>query len=267
MKTNNDISTYDIISIAFLALTTVIFVFFIVRLMGPEVTSNEPTPVLPTLYVTPTPTFTYTPTITPRPSRTPIPTDTPIPSDTPTMSNTPSEVPTIAPTSTITDTPGPTLTPSDTPTPRESATFTPSFTPAGPTITNTPTTSPFIFEAQPITFGENTANSAGCAWQGAGGSVIALDGTEAIAIYQIHIVGEGVDRSITTASNSLYGATSGWEITLDTGVSPKTFHVRLETTYGTPLSDDYQFTFPGHCQANVAYIRFIQIGELGPPSQ
>lgn len=250
---------YNIVSIVFLTMTVLMLAFVLVSLAGGG--DDEPIDFsgLPTQGALPTLTPTQTPSITPTPTFTPIPTFTP------TFTLTVPPTSTIPPTPTITDTPGPTLTPSDTPTPSlvPSETATPS--PTGPTPTRTPTRSPFLFDVLTDVFiGPNSVNSSGCAWQGVGGSVLDLNGNEIAQQYQVRVIGSGLDRTVLTGSNSVYGQVSGWEITLASTISPQTIFVRLETTLGTVISREVQIDFPGDCNANSAIVRFQQVQPFGP---
>lgn len=256
---------YNAISIVFAVLTVAMLVFVIVKMLGPE-EGADVVVVQPTQFVPPTPTATNTPTATWTPSITPIPTWTPSPTDTLTATFTPTLTRTVAPSATITDTPGATLTPSDTPTPSISPTFTPTPTPTGPTPTLTPTDSPYFFTLrEDIIFNPNTMNSAGCAWQGIGGSVLGLDGQEVTAEYQIRVYGAGFDGVARTGSNSLYGPNSGWEIPIDTNVSPRSYLIQVESLFNVPLSQAFSVSFPGDCNTNMAIARFIQTSEIGGP--
>ena len=109
-------------------------------------------------------------------------------------------------------------------------------------------------------------NSAGCAWQGIGGSVLGLDGQEITSIYQIRVYGAGFDGVAQTGSNSLYGQLSGWEIPIDTTVSPRSYLIQVESRYNVPLSQAYAVTFPGDCNSNLAIARFIQTSQIGSSS-
>ena len=260
----NNAQIYNIITIVFLVLTALVAVVVAITAISP---TPEPEvvelPPLPPVVQLPTLTATNTATNTPRPTITFTPSNTMTPTATFT------ETQTQAPTSTITDTPGPSLTPSDTPTASISPTPLPSATPSAPTPTLTPSQSPFFFQLSgDIFLGPNTVNSAGCAWQGIGGSVINQDGSEATRTYQIHVFGGGIDRVVLTASNSFYGANSGWEVVLTNVINGQTYFVQLESAAGAALSDQIQVTFPNDCNANLAILRFQQIQPLpGEQSQ
>lgn len=261
----NRTPVYNGIGILFVVLSVLMILFVGIKLAGPE--KQVPVGLLPTPFVPPTATHTLTPTVTLTPSITPIPTWTPLPTETPSPTITIMPSATITPSPTITDTPEDTLTPSNTPTASISPTLTPTETPTGPTPTHTSTDSPYFFALrEEIRFGPNTMNTAGCAWQGVGGVVLGIDGQPTAEIYQIRLWGEGFDNVALSGSNSLYGPQSGWEIPVGPQVAPKSYFVRIESRYGTPLSQDYAFTFPGTCEGNLALVRFIQTAGIGPSS-
>lgn len=249
----NTARVYDIISLVFITLSALMLVFVVVRLLGPEQQDEVAALPLPTGIVLPsaTPTFTVTPSATP--------TATLTPSNTPTFTEVPTETQSVTPSPTITETPGPTPTPSATFTPSASPTATDTATPVGPTLTFTPTDNPFLFTLRDdILFNPNTANAAGCAWQGIGGNVLGVDGQETDQVYQIHVYNDFIDTTQPTGSNSLYGARSGFEVKVADTINQQVYFVRLETTLGTALSPEIQVAFPGDCNSNVAILRFIQ---------
>lgn len=255
MDTTNRI--YNGISILFLAMTVVVLVIVVMMLLRPAPEDNINIASLPTVLVVPTAT-PVPPSDTPRPTL--PPTFTPTPTDTATPTRTPTEAPTDIPTATITDTPGPTNTPSLTPTPAETDTPVPTNTPSGPTVSPTPTDSPFLFGLRDtVLFGPNGVNTAGCAWQGIGGSVLDMNGAESTRQYQVRVFGEGFESVVGTGSNSLYGAFTGWEVPVSNQVQARTYYVRLETIAGTQISPDIPVTFPGDCNSNSAVVRFIQV--------
>jgi len=248
---------YNGLSIFFLVLTFGVIVFVILQLATPVEEEERPLSLIPTPLELPTLT-PIPPSETPRPTLPPTFTNTPPPSETPT--NTPPPTSTLAPSATITNTPGPTLTPSDTPTPSISPTPEPSNTPIGPTNTLPPTQSPFLFGLRnQVIFNQNTVNNAGCAWQGIGGSVLDQTGIEITnRQFQVRVFGNGIERVVTTGSNTIYGSFTGWEVTVSNIIEPKTYFARLESLAGTPISPDIQVTFPGDCLTNAAIVTFIQ---------
>ena len=257
---NSAARTYNLISGVFVALSVIAALVVIILLMSPadDETPAEQVVVLPDLISLPTVTPSDTPRPTLPPTFTPPPSNTPIPSDTPTPTAT------VTPSATLTNTPGPTLTPSNTPTPSVSPTPTATATPLGPTATFTPTDSPFFFTLREDVFlGPNGVNSAGCQWQGIGGSVLNIDGSESTRQLQIRVFATGFESTALTGSNSLYGATSGWEVPVGNIIENRTYFVRVESGAGTILSEDIQVAFPGDCNANSAIVRFIQTREFG----
>jgi len=263
---NNNAQIFNIISIVFLLLTVLTVVFVVIQ-FGNEPDDSEQAvdiALLPTVRPTATATATATATVTP--TATVPPTFTSTPTDTPTFTPTLTQTTTATATSTITETPGPTLTPSDTPTasvsPTPTETPTPLFSPT-PTGTATPSESPFFFEvaAGPV-FQANT-NSAGCAFQAIGGSMLGLDGLELGRQLQISVIGPDVDRVRLTGSDTRYGASSGWEVPVANGITTSEYIVRVESLGGTPLIQDIRVQFPGNCNQNIAIITFRQIRPFG----
>ncbi|MFW5771972.1 MAG: hypothetical protein ACOCZH_01525 [Phototrophicaceae bacterium] len=252
---------FNTLSLIFVVGTVAIIVFVAVQLASPADDDTQ-TVALPTSMGLPTETPTNTPTETLTPTLTLTPTDTVTPSLTPT------EAPTVTPSATITSTPGPTETPSLTPTPADTATPTGTPTPEGPTLTFTPTDSPFLFEQrESVIIGPNNVNALGCAWQGIGGSVLGLDGNELDRQFRVRVFSQSGDfeRVVTTGDNSLYGPLSGWEVTVSNTINDQTYFVRLESLVGdrVALSPDVQVTFPQDCNANAAIVRFIQVRPFG----
>jgi len=258
---NNNAQIFNGISIFFLVLTVLAVVFVVVQLGSEPDDSDQIVDInlLPTVRPTVTPTSTATPTATATP--TVPPTFTSTPTDTPTFTPTLTQTLTETATSTITETPGPTLTPSDTPTastsPTPTATATPLFSPT-PTGTATASESPFFFEvvSGPV-FQQNT-NSAGCAFQAIGGSMLGLDGLELGRQFQIRVIGPDVDRVRLTGSDTRYGQLSGWEVPVANGLTTAEYIVRVESLGGTPLLQDVRVRFPGTCEQNIAIITFRQ---------
>lgn len=256
----NYTSIYNGISILFLVLAGLMIVFVVIQMTSATESDDASTVQLSTRVVLPSLTATNTPT------NTVTATNSLTPTNTLTATNTAPPTATITPSATITVTQGPTSTPTITPTPAASNTPTATETSNVPTATFTATDSPFAFSLNGDVFiGPNGVNSAGCAWQGVGGAVIGLDGLEVTQQFQVRVFGNGIERTVLTASNSFYGANSGWEVVLGNAVTPGTYFVRLETTLGTPLSSNIEVTFPGDCSANSAVVRFQQDRALGQP--
>lgn len=246
---------YNVISLVFVVLTVLMIVFVVVKLLGPAPTPRAVAD-LPTAVLLPS----LTPTNTP--SRTPFPTETSTPTNTLTPTTTETATETVPPSPTITETAGPTDTPSMTPTPSISPTPFPTETPTGPTDTPEPTLSPFLFNLreEQVIFTQNFTNQAGCAWQGIGGQVFDLSGAP-LSDLVIHIFGvNALDRTVTSGSNSLYGA-GGWEFPVDNKISSDTYYVELMSGAGTVISPRITITFPNDCLRNLALVNFIQVRE------
>lgn len=246
---------YNIVSVVFLVLSAIACIGFTIVLLLPG--ADVEVADLPTEVVVPSSTPTITPTIT----RTPLPA-TFTPTFTPTL--TPSVSPTIAPsvTATTTVTPTETITPTPdyTSTATETPTTTPTETPSGPSPTPP---SPYLFGvADEITFARNFANSAGCAWQGIGGTVTGLNGAPYPTQLVVRVYGGGLlqDQTSTTGTNSFYGP-SGFEVQVANTISTSTYFIQLESRAGTPVSDAIQVTFAGDCDRNVALVNFVQLRE------
>jgi len=248
---------YNIVSILSLILTVVVVV-----VVGSLMLSPPPQQVadLPTVRPTLTPTATFTPSDTPPP-----PTWTPTATETSTPTATFTATPTITLSPTITDTAAPTNTPSLTFTPSITNTATPSLTPTGPSPTFTPSQSPFPFGLRDtqITYTQNSFNSAGCAWQGVGGSVVDINGNPfGSGLFQVRVFNNEFDAITTVGSNSFYDPASGWEIAVDSIISRDAYFVRLETLNAVAVSPDYLIQFPSDCAGNVAIVNFAQTRPL-----
>ena len=247
---------FNVISLIFLLLSVGWIVYVVIRMLGPAPASQEATLALPTAIVLPTLTSTNTP----------LPTSTSTETPTPTVTLTPTETlpPTLVPSAsaTITDTPGPTDTPAATDTPPPTFTVTATETPSGPTMTWTPTLSPFPFvlRQNEIVFTQNFANSAGCAWQGIGGQVFDLS-LNPLTGYVVHVFGGDIDRFVRSGDNTNYGA-AGWEQQLANTINGNTYYVELQSPQGTVVSERVQVSFPSDCAQNLALVNFIQTRPL-----
>lgn len=235
-------SLFNLISIIFFILTLVSLTVIIGLMLSPPPAMNIadlPTraPDLPTL----TPTSTSTPTIPP--------------------TFTPSETPTVTPSLTGTPTNTATPTPSNTFTPGPpTATFTASatWTPTGPTPTPSETPIPYAFAQRGETrLQTNFANSAGCLWQGIGGQVFRLDGTEFSGNFRVRVFNNTFEQVVSIGTNSFYGVQSGWEVKVADTINAGVYFVRLESEFSV-LSPTIQVQFPGNCSQNVAIVDFIQ---------
>jgi len=256
MGSEND-GLYNIISIVFLVLTGIAILIFLVMLFtGDSADAGLAIPtarVLPTVTNTPVPP-TITPTLPATLTWTPTMTDTPRPTSTGLPSVTPSFTP--IPSATIT------ATLSATPTLNVTLTNTPTATPTGPTSTAPPA---LPFAGPPQTqFTRNFANTAGCAWQGIGGQVLALDGSAFMTPLQVHVYSVEQDFGrVLTGTNSAYGA-SGYEVRVANTINRQTFFIQLESRGGVPVSSAVQITFPGDCNQNAAILNFQQVRSLNP---
>lgn len=261
MNSRGNSGIYNGISFLFLLLTVLVIVVVAIRMMGDPIEEDtRPVAALPTAQQLPTVT-PVPPSNTPRPTLPPTATQTPTNTPSPTETEPPTE--TFTPSPTITDTPGPSLTPSDTPTASVSPTPRPSDTPIGPTITHTPTDSPFLFALRnDVVFSQNSVNSAACAWQGIGGNVLDQNLLESNRQFQVRVFGNGIERVVTTGSNTLYGQLTGWEVAVGNTTSPGTYFARLETLQGTQISADIPVTFPGDCLSNSAFLSFVQVRDF-----
>jgi len=141
-----------------------------------------------------------------------------------------------------------------TPGPRPTSTVT--ATPQGPPP---PTLSPYAFVAQPGTpllresFAEGTA---GCAWQGLGGTVIDQRG-EAVVGVEVHVRGSASGEQIVLAGTDTDYGPSGWEVRLGGGPARERVTVML-VSEGQALSPAVEVTFPAACAQNLALINFVQ---------
>lgn len=228
--------------ILFLAVLSVITLGVAALLTPPPPPNITPLPTfvgeLPTLTPTSTPTATATGTATLPPTFTPRPTATATPTASPTSTRPPTLTPVL-----------PSLTPSHT------LTAIPT-----PTPTETPIPYPFI-AASEAELSANTANTLGCAWQGVGGRVTGESGelpAEQLTGLYARVISDQRDTRARLGSNSLYGALTGWEITLDSKPAEALVYIRLESEDGTPQSPDVLVRFAGDCTANLARLNFMQ---------
>ena len=170
-----------------------------------------------------------------------------------------SPAPSIAPSRTITPTIDrtPSRTPTDTATPRDTPTRTP--TPTRLPLTPTATDSPWLFAADLTQQGENDRNSMGCDWMGIGGQVYGLDGAPLASPLVVHVYSDDFDRRVTSGTNSIFGAVSGWEMAVAPEPAPGIVYVQVETVNRTPLSEPLLIRFDGSCDFNLAIVDFTQL--------
>jgi hypothetical protein len=159
-------------------------------------------------------------------------------------------------THTPTRTPPPTLTPLlPSVTPSHTSTPTPTHTP-----TETPIPFPYLSQGE-IGFSANTVNTLGCAWQGIGGRILGANGelsvSETNGLYA-RVISDQLDTRARVGSNSLYGAITGWEITLESRPTAMLIYVRLETEIGEAQSPDVLVRFTGDCTGNLARLTFVR---------
>jgi len=205
------------------------------------------------------------PQITPMPTfigdlPTETPTNTPTATATPTASLPPTFTPRPTVTKTLTSTPTSTGLPSATPilpsaTPSQTLTFTPTAT-----FTETPIPFPYVIRGE-ADFSANTVNTLSCAWQGIGGRVMGeageLSAEQAAGLF-VRVISDAVETRARIGSNSQYGATTGWEITLDSRPEAMLVYVRLESEAGAAQSPDALVRFNGDCTANLARLDFAK---------
>jgi hypothetical protein len=248
---------YNIVTIIFIVLTLLLCGWVATRFVAPPVEAG-PGVVIPTEAVLPTVTPSATATATDLPTFTPVPTQTLVPSITPIPSSTPSLTPTI--TLTLTPSPSATITTTatitGTPLPTETGTATTPPTPLPSPTGPTPSPFPFAQSGDTVSFGQNFANSAGCAWQGIGGQVFDINNQPLTGI-RVRVYGQGFDTTTTSGTNSLYGP-AGWEVTLATTISSSTYVVELQSQQGTVISPAVTVAFPGSCTSNLGQVNFQQ---------
>jgi hypothetical protein len=117
---------------------------------------------------------------------------------------------------------------------------------------------------EPVILTANAYNTLGCAWQGIGGQVFDINNIEVLqGQYQIRVFDANFTTDIVRAvgTNSQYGGPSGWEVQTGAGISNASYFVRLETTFGTPISENVVVQFPNDCAQAVAIVKFIQLRE------
>lgn len=223
-------------------------------LLQPAPVDPDEQVVLPTIVVIPT----LTPSMTSRPTLPPTFTPTFTISPTVAPSSTPTFTPSVSPT--ITDTPSRTPTPVSSATPTPTQTFTPSPTSSVPTNTPTATLSPFPFEVRgaSVEFVPNTYNNQGCAFQAVAGQVFGTDNNPITSPVVVVVTGQGGFEGRQTSGNSTAYGPAGYEIPVNTRISPDTYLVQIQTALGTQISEIFTVTFPSNCDGNVAIINWRQ---------
>ncbi len=221
---------------ALFALATVIVLAVVVFLWSnynsPLNPLAPPTPLAIVVTATYTPTFTLTPSIT------------------------------LTPSATYTPTPAPTLTPSLTFTPVLLDGFTtPDGTAPGTApVAGTPGAVPdtFAFALQRgIVYITNPDGRGGCRWASIAGSVMNYEGG-AVNGYQMRIVGEGVDETVTTGSAPGNGP-GGFEVVIGDSARDGVYVAELRDPSGTPVSTAITVTTRADCAQNIAALRLVAV--------
>jgi hypothetical protein len=236
---NND-QLYNTLTMAVLAVTVLVIIFYIAAFVSPSLTPfaktepsliavmDTPTPK-PTIAITPTAT-PLPPTFTPEPTRTTEPTFTPLPTQ-------PSR------------------------TPRPTVFFTPIPTETG---TPTPTTHPYPFKlvdegVQYIRY----PFSSDCSWLGIAGEVVDQEG-EAVNGLPVVLNGGGLQNVVTTSGDRSDYGPGGWEHFLDSKVKVGNFTIQLYRVVGDrsfPISELVEVNTRADCRANLAYLVFELVWE------
>lgn len=241
---------YDFVSIVMVGFTALAVIVIVLLFLNPNAGFNPFPPddsadeggggpgPLPTLVE-----------ITPA-TQTPPPPTLP-PSWTPSPSSTGGPTITTSPTTTITSTPTSTTTKVPTPT----RTFTP--TPTGPTPVPT-SQFPYILQSGTPRQTSYFANpSVGCDWAGLGGQVLDQNGIGVIGV-TVHVFGSGVDRKVTSGSNTDYGS-GGWEVNVHITPVVRNFTVRIENAVGDALSSDVDVQTGDSCSTNLTVVNFVRL--------
>jgi hypothetical protein len=171
---------------------------------------------------------------------------------TPTLTYTPS--PTLTPSLTYTPSPIPTLTPS--------LTFTPVFLEGFSTPQGTPApegSDEFTYELQfnRVLYLTNPEGRGACRWSSIAGSVMDFEGN-AVNGYRVHIVGEGVDETVTTGSAPGFGP-GGFEVPLGSVAREDTFVAQLLDDAGQSASPVYTVVTRSDCTQTIAALRFVEL--------
>lgn len=218
----------NLVTLFFLLASCGVITYFVLIWQNPYSALNPLAPPTPIPMVI---TATYTPTFTPTAS------PTPIPSATPTASPIPSEAPTL--------------------------TFTPIFlegfsTPQGtPAATEETSTYRFALQNERVIYITNPAARGGCNWSSIAGSVMNYDGS-ALNGYGVHVVGEGVDETVSTGSAPGFGP-GGFEVPLGSVARDAQFVAQLLDPQGTPVSPVYTVETNSDCELNIAALRFVEV--------
>jgi hypothetical protein len=224
---------YNVVTLVF-SLGTILVLAIVLFLWD-----NYNSPINPLAPPTPPPIFvtaTYTPTFTVTPA------------------------PTLAPSETYTPSVAPTLTPSLTFTPVVLEAF---ITPQGTPGTLAPGGSasegdfPYTLFRGAVSYRTNPDARGGCRWTSIGGTVLDYEGNP-VSGYQVRIVGEGVDQTVSTGSSSGFGP-GGFELQLGSEASAALFTVQLLDAQGRPASQAYPVNTRADCDFNIAALPFVEV--------
>lgn len=236
-------SLYNRLAWAFLILTPLVFLCYLLIFMVPAIFFNPFQPyaqTLPTLAPSPTPQPTYTPTHTP--TATSTPTNTPRPTFTRTTTATPEPTLDLRPAIK-----GTLRTP-----------FLPSLTPS-PTISPTPgpTQSPFNYTAEVL---YQRAQLYGTNWAGIAGLIFGPDlkHQPGIGVKAWGDAPLGQDGRLLPSGTAPQYGPSGWEFTLGDRPVSGTYYVQLLGSNGETISPIVEIDLKGDPRANLAYVIFRQ---------
>jgi hypothetical protein len=183
----------------------------------------------------------------------PLAPPTPIP-----MVITATYTPTFTPTASPMPIPSVTLTPSPIPSEAPTLTFTPVFFEdfSTPGATEDPSTYRFALQNERVIYITNPAARGGCNWSSIAGSVMNYDGS-ALNGYGVHVVGEGVDETVSTGTAPGFGP-GGFEVPLGSVARDAQFAAQLLDLQGTAVSPVYTVETNSDCELNIAALRFVE---------
>ncbi len=250
---------FDILTAIFVIASVILLSGTILIVNNPRVSFNPfPLADLPTRYISPTPQPSFTPSITPSLTVTPFP-----PTATPTITTTPTVTLTATPTITNTSVVAgiqevPSITPIVTNNGQSQSTPNSNLggTPIPPTNSLVGTPSAYPFVSREVRY-EANSTELGCQWLSIAGNATGLSG-EPLTDLAVEIVGEDVEVTIFTGSNSTFGL-SGFEVPVGSSPALMSFSIRLIDPIGLPISDFVTVTTGDTCEENVAVVEFVQI--------
>lgn len=235
---------YDFVAIVMVGFTILLGIMVVTILLNPGSDLNPFPPrevvevPLPTRYVPPPPTDvppTLPSTWTPSPS----------PTGRATVTSSPTATVTVTPTGTGTRIPSPT----------------PTLTPVTATATSTGAPFDYVLQTGSPVFTEYFAGpnpNTLCDWAGLAGQVFDINGFGKVGV-TVHVFGSGVNERVTSGSfSSDYGA-GGWEVNVHVQPVERDYTVRIETSGGTPLSEDVEVTTRDSCDENLVLINFREV--------